>query len=61
MPSKESLLEGDPPAKGKQLQKLQEREDERIRLLSEWEAEVSHFLGARSRVRTVQRNATVHR
>lgn len=37
MPSKESLIKTDPPLKGKQLQKIQEEEEERLRALGDWE------------------------
>ncbi|KAH9809392.1 zinc-finger domain of monoamine-oxidase A repressor R1-domain-containing protein [Melampsora americana] len=41
MPSKESLIKTDPPLKGKQLQKMQEEEEERLRALSEWEVRMA--------------------
>lgn len=44
MPSKETLLGAEAPTKGKQYQKLQEREAERLRVLAEWETEVCIIL-----------------
>ncbi|EGG07492.1 uncharacterized protein MELLADRAFT_77581 [Melampsora larici-populina 98AG31] len=41
MPSKESLIKTDPPLKGKQLQKMQEEEEERLRALGEWEVRMA--------------------